>query len=131
MRGMHTSGRSLLVSTDAIGMGGIRRRGVVAMGFVCGSTFNLVGLGFLSMCSILWAPEIPSGFGWIIGVMWGCYVMFSPSFIKLLFISKQRYQNICLGIMKIWFGQLICRGLSKIGSWESILISSPFFTSRR
>ena len=124
-------GRSLLVSTDVIGMGGIRRRGVMGMGFVCGSTFKLVGLGFLSMCSILWAPEIPSGFGWTIGILWGCYEMCSPSFIKLLFISKQRYPNTCLGIMKIWFGQLLCRGLSKIGSWESILISLPFFTSKR
>jgi hypothetical protein len=40
--------------------------------FVCGSTFNPVGLGFLGMFTIPLDPVIRSGFGWIGGVRRGC-----------------------------------------------------------
>ena len=105
MSRMLTGGRSLFVSMGVIGMGGIRRRVGEGMGFVCGSTFILVGLGFLGMFIILLELVIQSGFGWISGVMRGCYGMFSLPFIRLLFISKQRYPNTYLRIMTIWYGQ--------------------------
>jgi hypothetical protein len=60
---MLIGGRSLFVSTAVIGMGGIRRRVGEGMGFVYGSTFNLVGLGFLGMFTILLDPVNQSGFG--------------------------------------------------------------------
>jgi hypothetical protein len=55
---MLIGGRSLFVSMVVIGMGGIRRRVGEGMGFVCGSTFNLVGLSSLGMFIILLEPVI-------------------------------------------------------------------------
>ena len=105
MSGMLIGGRSLVVSMAMIRMDGIRRRVGEGMGSVYGSTFNLAGLGFLSMSIILLDPVNQSGFGWIGGVKKGCYGMFSLPFIKLLSISRRRCPNTYLGIMKIWFGR--------------------------
>uniref|UniRef100_A0A2N9FXR7 Uncharacterized protein n=1 Tax=Fagus sylvatica TaxID=28930 RepID=A0A2N9FXR7_FAGSY len=102
---MLIGGMSLLVSMGVIGMGGIRRKVGEGMGSVCGSISNLVGLGSLGMFSILLEPVIQSGFGWIGGMMRGCYGMFSPPFIRLPFISKLRCPNTYLGIMMIWYGR--------------------------
>ncbi len=71
-----------------IGVGGIRRKVGEGMGSVYGSTFKLVGLGFLGMFNILLASVIQFGFGWIGGVMRGCYGMFSLPFIRLSFINR-------------------------------------------
>jgi hypothetical protein len=72
MSGMLFGGSSLLVSMAVTGMGGIRRREEEGMGFVYGSIFNLVGLGFHGMFVILLDLAIQSGFGWIGGVKKGC-----------------------------------------------------------
>jgi hypothetical protein len=105
MNGMLIGGRSLFLSMVVIGMGGTRRRVEKGMGSVYGSTFKLVGLGFLGMFTILLDPVIQSGFGWIGGAKRGCYGMLSLPFIKLLFINRQQCLNTYLVIMKIWFGQ--------------------------
>jgi hypothetical protein len=62
------------------------------------------GRGGHGVC-ILLEPVIQSGFGWIGGMMRGCYGMFSPPFIRLPFISKLRCPNTYLGIMMIWYGR--------------------------
>ena len=58
MSGMPIGGRSLFASMVVRGMGGTRRRVREGMGSVYGSTFKLVGLGFLDMFTILLAPVI-------------------------------------------------------------------------
>ena len=105
MSGMPIGGRSLFASMVVRGMGGTRRRVGEGMGSVNGSTFKLVGLGFLGMFTILLAPVIQFGFGWIGGTKRGYYGMFSLPFIRLLVISRQRCLNVYLGIKKIWFGR--------------------------